>query len=104
MTKERKRVAHLPPSLEARWEGTSGRHTTRVKNLSLIGCTLEDSGTVVNREVLKVELKMPGGEWLVLHGEVVFRIPDGSFGVYFAGLKGEARESIARLIEHYAGS
>lgn len=74
----------------------------RVRNLSLVGCTLEGSENVVNREVLKVELKVPDGGWLTLQGEVVFRTPGGSFGVYFANLQGEARESIANLIEHYA--
>jgi RNase P/RNase MRP subunit p29 len=98
---ERREVARILTSLEASWKGIAGRHTARVSNLSTVGCYLETSQQALNREVIEVELKMPDGAWLTLQGQVIYRIPEAGFGVFFTDMDEEAREVIAEIIDYY---
>lgn len=98
---ERRKAVRVPVSLEAGWKSISGRHIAKVSNLSVIGCYLETEGEVLNREVVEVKLKMSDGGWLRLQGQVIYRIPEGGFGVFFIEMDERARQMIGELVESY---
>lgn len=100
-TEESHEVSRIPLSLEARWKGIIGSGTARVSNFSKVGCYLETQEQVHNREVIDVELATPDNELLALKGRVVYRMPEGGFGMFFIEVSDEIRAAIARLVEHY---
>ena len=101
MTRERREVARIPVSLEARWKGFSGRGTAQVSNFSTVGCYLETLENIANREVVEVEIRMPSGEWLRLMAQVVYHIPQGGFGLFFVEVSEKMRRFIGQIVERY---
>ena len=98
---ERREVQRVPVSLEARWKGFSGRGTAQVSNFSTVGCYLETLENIANREVVEVEIRMPSGEWLRLMAQVIHRIPQGGFGLFFVEVSEEMRRFIGQIVERY---
>jgi hypothetical protein len=69
MSDERRDEERIPLSLEVRWEGVM--HSARVSDISVDGCYIDTiAATVAVGELVSFELKLPGGEWLPLRGEV----------------------------------
>lgn len=75
MTENRRKDERVSTNLQAKWDGLSGNHESRVEDLSLGGCFVNTAGRVDVGEVVGVEIKLPSGEWLQLRGEVDF-LPD----------------------------
>ena len=88
-------------AIEARWKGILGRHTARVSNFSVVGCYLETSGEAHNREVVEVELMKPDGGWITLQGQIIYRIPEGGFGVFFIEMDEQARRMVTEIIDYH---
>jgi hypothetical protein len=98
MTEERREEERKNITLEARWEGGSGRHPARVSDISLGGCYLDTLGQVEADEVIGLEIKLPSGEWLPLRGSVAFYHPGLGFSVCFTFLTDEEQYQLTQLI------
>ena len=85
--------------LEANWDGRSGNCAARMTDLSETGCYVDSLGEVKVGEILGFEIKLPGGEWLYLEGEVMHATPRLGFGVRFIDLDTEQVEKIRGVIE-----
>ena len=85
-------------TLEARWEGGSGRHPARVSDISLGGCYMDSLGGVSVGEVVGVEIKLPDGSWLALRGTVAFHHPGLGFSVCFTFLTEEEQYQLSQLL------
>ena len=77
--------------LEAKWESMSRTHESRVDDVSLGGCFVNTYGHVEPGEEVNLQIQLPSGEWLRLHGRVASYQPGVGFGIAFTSLtKGKA--------------
>ena len=86
--------------LDAVWDGKSGNYTARITDLSDGGCYMDSLGGVVMGERVNLKLKLPGGEWLELSGEVAHHTPPMGFGVRFLNLSEKQLSTLRALIEY----
>ena len=98
---ERRTSRRVPVSLEAEWEGLSGKASARVSDLSRHGCYIESYGQTTPGEILKFRLKTPTGRWLQISGEVAHHQPMIGFGLRFTKMSKEDQAMLRELIEFY---
>jgi hypothetical protein len=81
---ERRLVQRIKVNIRARWEGPRTRREGTVTDISTAGCFVltEDIG-VEKRELIKIELLLPGGV-ITLWGYVIYKADEIGFGVRFA--------------------
>lgn len=84
MGRERRLTERFKVNIRARWEGSRARHDGTVTDLSTAGCFIltEDIG-VEKRELIKIELLLPGGV-ITLWGQIIYKADEIGFGVRFA--------------------
>ena len=88
----------MPASLEARWEGMSGRHEARISDISTGGCFVESLARVTIGELIVFEISMPDGGWLQIRGHVASYDPHLGFSLCFTFLTDDEYRSLAQLI------
>ncbi len=81
---ERRLTRRIKVNIRARWEGPRTRRDGTVTDISTAGCFVltEDLG-VERRELVKIELLLPGGV-ITLWGTVIYKADEIGFGVRFA--------------------
>jgi hypothetical protein len=99
MSDERRTTERVLFPLEARWEGQSGRHTSRISDISLGGCYIESLGQVTVGETIGFELQLPTGRWMRLRGTVAYQHPNVGFGVQFMDLSELENNLLSDVIE-----
>ncbi len=97
---ERRSRKRWDVSLDAVWDGKSGNYTARITDLSDGGCYMDSLSEVTIGELLTLKLKLPGGEWLELTGEVAHHTPPVGFGVRFVNLSDEQTGALRSFIEY----
>ena len=91
MGEERRSSRRKRILLEAKWESMSRTHEARVDDVSLGGCFVNTFGHVEPDEEVTLQIQLPSGEWLRLHGRVASYQPGVGFGIAFTSLsKGKA--------------
>ena len=95
---ERRSKPRLSVSLDAVWDGETGRQTGRVKDLSEGGCYLDTVGEVMKGEIVAFRILLPDDDWLYLEGEVKHHRPGFGFGVQFVDLNEEQTEKLLMLL------
>jgi len=99
---ERRTAQRTSVSLEAVWEGMSGRREARVTDISPHGCFLESCAQTSVGEKIKFLLRTPTERWLVLNGEVAFYQPMVGFGLRFTDISEQDKAMLGQLIEFYS--
>lgn len=81
---ERRLTERIKVNIRARWQGRRARLDGTVTDISTAGCFIltEDIG-VEKRELIKIELLLPGGV-ITLWGQVIYKADEIGFGVRFA--------------------
>lgn len=84
MGMERRLAERFKVNIRVRWEGSRTRREGTVTDISTAGCFVltEDIG-VEKRELVKIELVLPGGV-ITLWGQVIYKADEIGFGVRFA--------------------
>jgi hypothetical protein len=84
MGMERRLTERYKVNIRVRWEGPRTRREGTVTDISTAGCFVltEDLG-VERRELIKIELLLPGGV-VTLWGYVIYKADEIGFGVRFA--------------------
>ena len=95
--RERREDERARVSLEARWEGMSGRHEARVSDISMGGCFIDTQGAAEVGEFIVFSIRKPDGGWLALRGEVVSVDPRTGFSVSYSFLTDEEQQELKRL-------
>ena len=95
---DRRQKPRLSVSLDAEWDGTTGRHSARVTNLSEGGCYMDTVGEVLRGEMVGFRVLLPDGDWLYLEGEVRHYSAGLGFGVQFAELDEDQEQKIDLVI------
>lgn len=98
MNKERRTNQRVPLNLPARYDGLSGAHEARIEDISMGGCFVNARGQVEPRDAITIEIKLPTGEWLQLHGEVTSVQPGIGFGMTFSLLTEPEILSLEQLL------
>jgi len=101
---ERRKYVRIPASLEVRLLLKTGRHETRIRDISQGGCYIEGDVAVALRSMIDFELQLPIGYWLPLRGMVRYHNPGAGFGVEFEFPTDTARELVARLLDYLSSA
>lgn len=97
---ERRLAQRFKVNIRARWEGPRTRREGVVTDISTDGCFIltEDLG-VEKRELVKLELLLPGGV-VTLWGHVIYKADEIGFGVRFApNIPEEERRRLEFLVK-----
>ncbi|MFL6336501.1 MAG: PilZ domain-containing protein [Pyrinomonadaceae bacterium] len=100
MGMERRLAERYKVNIRARWEGPRSRREGTVTDISTAGCFVltEDMG-VEKRELVKIELLLPGGI-ITLWGYVIYKADEIGFGVRFApNIPDEERRRLEFLVK-----
>lgn len=98
MTKDRRSDERVSINLPVRWDGLSGGHEARVKDISLGGCFVNTTGRAEIGEIIVLEIRLPSGEWLQLRGETTSFQEGVGFGLLFSFLTDEEEYALRELI------
>jgi hypothetical protein len=98
MENERREDERARVSIEAWWEGLSGRHQARVSDLSLGGCFIDTPGKTDIGEFILFAIKQPDGKWLQLRGQVASVDQYVGFSLAFTYLTEDEQHALADLI------
>lgn len=98
MPEERRKNPRVRLNLPARYDGLSGVQEARLEDISFGGCFVNTHAQVNIGDMIAVEIQMPSGEWLRLHGEVTAYQPSIGFGVVFRSLSDDEERTLRRLI------
>ena len=98
MSHERREDPRSSVSIEAYWEGLSGRHQARVSDLSLGGCFIDTPGHADVGEFILFALKLPGGAWLRLRGQVASVDPNTGFSLAFTYLTEDEQQALTQFL------
>lgn len=100
MGMERRLAERIKVNIRARWEGPRARRDGTVTDISTAGCFVltEDIG-VEKRELIKIELLLPGGV-VTLWGQIIYKADEIGFGVRFApNIPEEERRKLEFLVK-----
>jgi hypothetical protein len=95
---DRRSKPRLSVSLDAVWDGDTGKHSARVTDLSEGGCYLDAVGEVRTGEIVAFRVLLPDDDWLYLEGEVKHHRHGFGFGVQFVDLNEEQTEKLMFLL------
>ena len=98
MTDERRSEKRIATNLPAKWESLSGTYEARIEDISLGGCFVNTRGQVQVGEVIRVNIKLPSGEWLPLRGEVAYCQPAIGFGLLFTFVTDDEESALRELV------
>ena len=98
MENERREDKRASVSIEAWWEGLSGRHEARVSDLSMGGCFIDTLSKAEVGELIAFAIKRPDGKWLQLRGQVASVDAQAGFSLAFTYLTEDEERALARII------
>jgi hypothetical protein len=98
MENERREDKRARVSIEAWWEGQSGRHEARVSDLSMGGCFIDTLSRAEIGEIIVFAIKRPDGKWLQLRGQVASVDEHVGFSLAFTYLTEDEQRALARMI------
>ena len=98
--RDRRRNERVPLPMEVAWEGDSGKHTSRISDISMSGCYVESLAQTTVGERVRFQIQLPSGKWLPLIGAVVYRHPQIGFGVNFTTLTDGVKDLLAELMDY----
>jgi hypothetical protein len=98
MENERREDKRARVSIEAWWEGQSGRHEARVSDLSLGGCFIDTLSRAEIGELIVFAIKRPGGKWLQLRGQVASVDEHVGFSLAFTYVTEDEQRALAQII------
>ncbi|HZG51931.1 MAG TPA: PilZ domain-containing protein [Pyrinomonadaceae bacterium] len=98
MENERREDKRASVSIQAWWEGQSGRHEARVSDLSLGGCFIDTLSKAEIGELVVFAIMRPDGKWLQLRGQVASVDEHVGFSLAFTYLTEDEGRALARII------
>ena len=98
MAGERRRSQRVDVSLPVRWEGVLAQKSATMTSLSDNGCFILTGGKVVAKELIRLEIELPGAEPLYFWSEVVEEAYDIGFAARFTSASDEDKERLAAFM------
>src|SRR4030095_10686844 len=100
MIYERRKAPRIRVNLPARWEGSVHQETATITDLSRTGCFILSGGSVQEKELIWLEIKLSKGDPIQFWCEVVSTAQEIGFAVKFNSSSPEHAERLARYIDH----
>ncbi len=104
MGKERRTAPRIRVNLPARWEGALTNGKATITDLSRNGCFVLSGGKVQVRELVWLEIELPGNHLLHFWAEVVDEASEIGFAVKFNSTSDEDQQLLDNYIEHLFSS
>jgi hypothetical protein len=98
MDTERRHYPRRHMILEVRSEDL-GQSDLRTTDISLGGCYIETMGPVTVGDHIAFEIRLPGGDWMLLQGVVVYHHKAMGFGLRYTDLTEVQSNVLTQLIE-----
>lgn len=99
MTKERRQAPRLKVNLPARWEGVMTQQVASVTSISESGCFVLTGGKVEPKELIRLEIELPGTVPVCFWSEVVDEAYEIGFAVRFTSGEEEDTQRLNEFIE-----
>ena len=99
MEKDRRAAPRVRVNLRARWEGALCKDIGFISDLSRNGCFLLTGGQVQIKELIWLEIALPGAEPIHFWAEVVDTAYEIGFAVRFNSGDGDDHARLAHFIE-----
>jgi hypothetical protein len=100
MIYERRKAPRIRVNLPARWEGALHQETATITDLSRTGCFILSGGSVQEKELIWLEIRLPKGDPVQFWCEVVNAAHEIGFAVKFNSGSREHAERLAKFIDH----
>lgn len=97
---ERRKTERFQMLLPARWETSFGVHSGVILNGSVNGCFVQTHTEDPGDDALRLEIRLPDGEWVNLWGEVTYHLPTEGFGFQFIGSPDDGSFRNEMWLEH----
>jgi hypothetical protein len=98
---DKRGMARVEVSLDARWEGVLAQCAGTIIDLSKSGCFILTSDLAAPDELIRLEIESPAGRSVYLWGEIVYKISEMGFGVRFTNV-GPTDAALLELLIDYA--
>ena len=95
---ERREAPRLKVELPARWEGVLTQQTATVTSISESGCFVLTGGKVEPKELIRLEIELPGEHTIYLWSEVVDEAYEIGFAVRFTASSEDDTTQLAAFI------
>lgn len=101
MADERRRANRLNVNLPVRWEGVLTQQLATLTSLSENGCFVLTGGKVEPKELIRLEIELPGRGTAYFWSEVVDEAYDIGFAARFTSASDEDKLLLARFIDDH---
>jgi PilZ domain-containing protein len=95
---ERRNAPRIKVNLPTRWEGVLSQQQGQITSLSNSGAFILSGGTVEPKELVRLEIDLPGQEPTYLWAEVVDAAYDIGFAVRFTSVEDEDHKRITDFV------
>ena len=100
---ERRGTNRYPVELEVEWEGSAGRSTGSISDVSLDGCFVLSSGDVNDGEQVRVYVPLADGMKVEFVCSVANHVFEIGFGVKFGQLSAAQRDLLIKVVRDSEG-
>jgi hypothetical protein len=98
MKNERRGAPRVDVNLPVRWEGVLTQQLATITSLSETGCFVLTGGKVEPKELIRLEIELPGQEAVYFWSEVVEESFDIGFSAHFTSADEEDRVRLAAYV------
>ncbi|MCA1593897.1 MAG: PilZ domain-containing protein, partial [Acidobacteria bacterium] len=96
------KARRLRPPMHCYWGATQAcPRNGKITSLGVEGCFVKTKAETQDGEFVFVNCWLPTGRWMLLRGQVNYRLPKVGFGVSFMELAETEREMLAMLLEFF---
>jgi hypothetical protein len=100
MKNERRGAPRIKVNLPVRWEGVLTQQTATITSLSETGCFVLTGGKVEPKELIRLEIELPGEDAVYFWSEVVDEAYEIGFAAHFTSADDNDQ---ARLVAYIKG-
>lgn len=97
--RERRETERYSVNIDVEWEGSVGRKTGTISDISILGCFVLSSGEVDDSEVVKLFLPLTDGMKVQFLGEVINHVYEIGFAVRFVEISPAQQDFLEKLID-----
>src|SRR6188508_33846 len=101
--KERRGSNRYPVAVDVKWQGSSGRATGSMSDVSLYGCFILSSGDVNDGDPIRLFVPLSDGMKVEFSGAVANHVVEIGFGLRFDQLSAAQRDVLTRLVRENEG-
>lgn len=95
---ERRETSRYTVKIDVEWEGSVGRRSGTISDISITGCFVLCSGEVNDGETVKIFIPLEDGMKAEFWGEVVNHVLEIGYGVNFISLSPTQKKYLEQMV------